>query len=297
MKRSIACVLLLMLLLPMLACASGTPIEASMVVNGTITVNPDGSVRGYALDKENTLPSYVRQIVQKTVSGWMFVPVKTDGKAVTARTGMTLRLVADWHDKEHATIWVAGAEFGCDSWRTSREYTETCPSGSMVTEAQRTPPHYPTDAAFHGVGGEVFLVLDVGRDGRVMRAAVRKVDLYSMIPRQPKYRKVLADASLTAARKWKFHVPTVGPEADRDHWIVVVPVRYKFQMSGTGTLLRKPRSQWTAYVPGPVNNIPWADEDEGGAAGSGDAVAGSGVFVRDTRFELKTPLAGDPGKT
>jgi hypothetical protein len=46
-----------------------------------------------------------------------------------------------------------------------------------------------------------------------------------------------------------------------------------------------------------VNNIPWADEDEGGAAGSGDAVAGSGVFVRDTRFELKTPLAGDPGKT
>lgn len=284
--------------LPVLALAAGPQVQFSMVVTGTITVSPDGSVKGYSLDDSEELPRNVQQIVHKTIPGWEFVPVTADGRAVTAGTGMTLRLVADRQDKSHVVIRIAGAEFGCSSRRTRKNTPEVCPAGSSLRYAHRKPPRYPLDALRHGVGGEVILALEVGRDGHVARAAVRTVNLYTSVNRQAHYREVLADASLKAARKWTFHLPTIGPGADKDHWVVKVPIRYTYQAAQTGTLLRRrhaSRTQWRAYIPGPVHDIPWADED--GAAGSGDAVAGGAPFVGNPHFVLKTPLAGDAGKS
>ena len=292
MKRSIVFVLLLMLSVPMLACASGTPVEASMVITGTITVNPDGSVRGYALDKENALPPYVLQIVQKTVPHWEFMPIKTDGKAVTAKTGMSLRIVADMTDAKHATIRVAGAEFGCDAY-ASRSLPGECPPGAEVLPGKRTPPEYPVEAERMGVSGEVFLVLQVGRDGRVTQAAVRQVNLYRLTDDRAPLRRELAYASLKAARNWRFKVPTVGPEAAKQHWIVQVPVNYTLRGSkspGYGA--------WRAYVPGPVQVIPWSDDDATKAShGSADAVARDATFVKDNRFVLKTQFTESTGRS
>ncbi len=297
MKRMVW--LLLGISISAMALAAEPPIQASMVIGGTITVNPDGSVKTYTIRDLDELPPAVRNIVQATVPNWQFVPVMVHGKATTAEAGMSLRIVADWpsiHAKQ-ATIRVAGAVFGCEARRKSQLPGE-CPLGTAVTEVSRRPPRYPVEAVRARVGGEVFLVLEIGRDGHVMQAAARQVNLYSLTDQQARFRKMLADASLEAARRWTFRAPTVGPDAAKQHWVVTVPINYTIgpPRMQTGSLLRRTgrpaRDQWRAYVPGPVQSIPWNEEDQSGTGGSGDAIAAGGLFVKDARFVLKTPLNG-----
>lgn len=288
MKR-VAC-LLLSLFLPALVLAAEPHVEGSMLVTGTITVNPQGGVQGYTVRDLDKLPPAVRQIIQTTVSRWQFLPIMAGGKAVTAEAGMSLRIVADMVDRTHATIRVAGAEFGCDA-RPKSNLPGECPAGTAIRYAHREPPGYPMDAARARVGGEVFLVLQIGRDGHVAQAAVRQVNLYSMTEWPAHYRKDLAEASLRAARKWQFSVPTKGPNAAKDYWVVQVPVNYTL-----GPCCSAPKrryGQWNAYIPGPVQTIPWAHNHTGG---SGDAVADNGQpFTRDSRFVLETKLGGGTG--
>lgn len=289
------------LLLPILGCAYGgmsaaaaPSVEMSMVVTGTITVNPDGSVRSYTIHELDKLPPAARRIVQATVPHWQFVPIMANGKAVALEAGMSLRLIADMIDHNHARVYVAGAEFGCDAGRARKLLPGECPKGTSVSYARRWPPNYPEDALQARVGGQVFLVLQVDRNGHVSQAAARQVNLYSVTGWPAHYRKVLAEASLRAARKWQFSVPTMGPNAAKDHWVVEVPVNY--WMGPPGSAPVQHYGQWNAYIPGPVQDIPWAGRD--GAAGSADAIAGGGApFVRDTRFVLETPLTGGTGQS
>jgi len=280
---------LLSLLIPALGLAAEPNVEGSMLVAGTITVNPDGGVRGYTVQGSDKLPPAVRQIIRTTVSRWQFAPIMVDGKAAAAEAGMSLRIVADMADAQHATIRVAGAVFGCDA-RPKSELPGECPAGTAVRYVHREPPSYPMEALRARVGGEVFLVLQIGRDGRVSQAAVRQVNLYSVTDWPAHYRNVLANATLRAASKWQFNIPTTGPNASKDHWIVQVPVNYTLGRSGSAPIRRY--GQWSAYIPGPMQDVPWAHE-----SASADAIASGGLFVRDTRFILKTALADGGGRS
>ena len=293
MKR-VACSLLCMVL-PMLGLAAEPRIEGSMLVTGTITVNPQGGVQSYAVQDLDKLPPAVQQIIQTTVSRWQFVPINADGKAVTAEAGMSLRIVADMVDAQHATIRIAGAAFGCDA-RPKSNLPGECPAGTAVRYAHRDPPSYPMDALQARVGGEVFLVLQIGRDGRVSQAAVRQVNLYSVTDWPAHYRKALANATLRAASKWQFSIPTTGPNAAKDHWVVQVPINYTLGPCCSAPTHRY--GQWNAYLPGPVQDVPWAHENVSGASRtSADAIVSGGLFVRDTRFVLKTALADGGGRS
>lgn len=293
MKR-VACSLLCMVL-PMLGLAAEPRIEGSMLVTGTITVNPQGGVQSYAVQDLDKLPPAVQQIIQTTVSRWQFVPINADGKAVTAEAGMSLRIVADMVDAQHATIRIAGAAFGCDA-RPKSNLPGECPAGTAVRYAHRDPPSYPMDALQARVGGEVFLVLQIGRDGRVSQAAVRQVNLYSVTDWPAHYRKALANATLRAGSKWQFSIPTTGPNAAKDHWVVQVPINYTLGPCCSAPTHRY--GQWNAYLPGPVQDVPWAHENVSGASRtSADAIVSGGLFVRDTRFVLKTALADGGGRS
>ena len=270
-------------------------IEASMVVTGTITVDPDGSVQGYSIDDLVKLPPAARHIIQATVPRWQFVPIMSNGKAVAAQAGMSLRIVADMIGEQHAIVRIAGAEFGCDATGAHKLLPNACAANTTVTPQQRRPPRYPIEALQAWVGGDVFLVLQIGRDGRVQQADVRQVNLYSLASDRARYRHLLADASLRVARTWRYHVPTIGAGAEKDHWVVHVSVNYV--IDGTYAANRK-YGQWSVYVPGPVQHIPWADEDGRGVSrGSADAIASGASFVRDVRFVLKTPLAANSGQS
>lgn len=275
--------------------AEGKPgIEASMVVTGTITVNANGSVRGFTIQDLDKLPPAARHIIQATVPRWQFIPIIENGKAVAARAGMSLRIVADMIDEHRATVRVAGAAFGCDAGRARNLVPNECPAGSSVTYRDRWPPQYPIDALQAGVGGEVFLVLQVDRKGHVSQAAASQVNLFSLTDRAGHFRKVLAETSLRAARRWQFSIPTVGPDAAKDHWVVQVPVNY--WLGPPGSAPAQHYGRWNAYVPGPVQDVPWAGAD-GAANGNADAIAAGAPFLRDPRFVLKTALADGTGQS
>lgn len=292
MKRLACLGILLGLIAPALACAATAPVEASMVVTGTITVNPDGSVRGYALHDADKVPPGVVQLIKRTIQGWQFSPIEEHGKRVTARAGMTVRVTADMVDAKHASIKVSGAQFGCNAYQADPLLPNACKPATTVHPLQRKPPLYPLDAMRLGAEGVVYLVVEVGRDGHVMHAAARQVNLYHRLRTDPaRMRKSLAKAAQRAALKWTFKVPTVGPEAAVDHWIVQVPVAYSMH----GNVYDHGYGRWSAYVRGPVRDIPWSDSDGGAnSKGSADAIAGGGApFVRDTRLVLKAPIAGN----
>lgn len=196
-----------------LACAVATPVEDSMVVTGTVTVNPAGDVQGYTLYEQDKLPQMVRQIVQDTVPHFQFLPIMVDGKAVTAETGMSLRIVVKTTaGAKQGTIRVAAAEFGCDAGRARNLLPDQCPKGTSVSYVRRQSPNYPWAALQARVGGEVFLVLQVDRNGHVSQAAARQVNLYSLTDWPEHYRKILAEASLRAASKWAVHCSDDGSE-------------------------------------------------------------------------------------
>jgi hypothetical protein len=153
MKRA-ASLLWLGVALPALACAAGTHIQESAMVTGTITVNPDGSVQSYTVDDLDKLLPAARQIIQATVPHWQFVPIVDGGKTVTAKAGMSLRIVMDWqsiHAKQ-ATIRVAGAAFGCEA-RPKSQLPGECPKDMTVMPESRFPPRYPLEALRAGIGG------------------------------------------------------------------------------------------------------------------------------------------------
>jgi len=292
MKR-VACSLLC-LALPVLGLAAEPHVEGSMLVAGTITVNPQGGVQSYTVQDLDKLPPAVQHIIQTTVSRWQFVPINADGKAVTVEAGMSLRIVADMIDAQHATIRIAGAAFGCDA-RPDSNLPGECPAGTAIRYFRQPPPDYPMLALQAHVGGEVFLVLQVDRDGHVSQAAVRQVNLYSRTDSPAQYRRMLANAALRAANKWIFRIPTMGPNAAKDHWVVQVPVNYTIGFSARAITRY---GQWNAYFPGPVQDISWDHEDTAGtSSNSGDAIANGGLFVRDTRFVLKTALADGSGRS
>lgn len=278
--------LLLLLAVPAAALAATPHVEETMVVSGTLTVSPTGAVQGYHVHGFTKLPVAARNILQATIPRWTFVPIVSHGKLVAARTDMYVRIVADFVDRDHARITVAGAQFGCGALQGRKAAPNACPRDASVSYAQRRPPEYPMDAARAGVGGETFLLLRIGRDGKVMHAAVRQVNLYTRTPRPAFWRQQFAAASLRAARRWRFHPPTAGPTATGTWWDVTVPINYTIRDRMAYACSSVRYGHWCAYLPGPVQTIPWVHSGANAAV----AVAGGGPFLRDPRFVLKTPL-------
>src|SRR3546814_20690252 len=68
--------------------------EATMLLTGTIGINADGSVDDYEIDNEDKVPDYVLENLAKWVPAWRLKTVPVDGKAVPARGGVNVRLLA-----------------------------------------------------------------------------------------------------------------------------------------------------------------------------------------------------------
>lgn len=275
---------------------AATPnVEASMVVTGTITVNPDGSVRDYTLYRESDLPPEVLQLVKQSVPHWTFKPVEVDGKAVEAQTGMTLRIKADMTADHSVTLAVSSANFGClGKWAGISD--QVCPPGSTVVRSPHNKlPSYPIGAMHMGVSGEVYVAVEIGPDGKVVRAAAMRVNMYSFDSDkrgQAANRKMLADAAVDAIKDWKYAIPTTGIEASKNHWVVTQPVN--FTLIGDRSHSLQTYGKWNSYVPGPEEDVPWAHDHQ--SNGSSDAIADNGQpFTHDPRFVLETQLGSPSG--
>jgi len=252
--------------------------EMSMLLTGNIEIERDGSVSKYELDNAGKLPAVAVRIMDRARATWRFDPILVEGKPIRARTALTVRLAAMPRESgEGFDVRIASANFG-----------QFAPGEWVSSEGRMASPVYPQHAASSGVRGTVYVIVRIGRDGKVEDAMAEQVNLRTVDRTEAamqRWRDTLADASLQAARRWKFKPPTKGEEADAPFWLARVPVDYVF----TGDKRPGP-GDWETYIPGPRQSAPWL----GGIDTSlgADAVAGDGVFPLKGGPRLLTPLNG-----
>lgn len=255
-------------------------VEASMLLTGDIVVAPDGSVKSYELDKSDKIPADVAGLIGSATQRWHFEPVMRDGQAVTAKARMSIRVVASHPtpDSKDFVAHIAGATFG--------DYDDA--STEKVTYVERKPPGYPELAARSHVGGTVYVLLRIGRDGKVIDAEAEQVNL-SVVASDGDmkvWRKVLAAPSVAAAKQWTFRIPTTGEHAGDRYYVTRVPVMYRLERTAPDANY----GVWQAYVPGPRETASWAHDDRT-AGGSTDALPDGQIQLVGAGLKLTTPVS------
>ncbi|MDI9238329.1 energy transducer TonB [Lysobacter sp. LF1] len=231
-------------------------VENSMLVTGAIDIQPDGTVAGHALDEPEKLPSGIVQLLAQATPHWRFEPVRVEGKPVFARTKMSVRIVAKRQGDGGYEVRVASARFG-------EPRSEDWPSH----DGPLGRPRFPKEAAQAGVGGTVYVMLKIGRDGKVVDLVAEQINLKTVVSEaeMEMWRHVLARAALQRASQWTFVPPTQGAEVDAPFWSIRVPV--DFVAGGS----RPAYGRWETYIPGSRTPAPWVDAEE--ARMGADAVA------------------------
>lgn len=248
---------LLLLVLAFVATAGGNraavrkTVENSTLVTGSIDIGTDGAVQGYRIDQKEKFADGVLAFVDAAVRSMRFEPVVVDGKVVNARARMGLRLVAREADNGEYRLRLGSASFG----------DEKLVEGESVTSRKMTPPSYPPAAYRSNVTGTVYLVVKVDSQGAVQDVAVEQTNLTVLgTERQMEVgRGLLERASMEAARKWAFKVPTRGEEAGKSYWSVRVPVDFLMEDDPDP---HASYGSWRAYVPGPRHPVSWLSDEE-----------------------------------
>lgn len=253
-------------------------IEVSLAITGEITVNAQGEVIEHRLDKVDELPQGVVAFLQQQIPAWEFKPLQVDGVPVNARNKMRVLLVAKKQEGGGYEMRMQAASFQ----PFSNEEGSSSANGKMM------PPRYPTAMARAGASGSVYLVLKVGRDGRVEEAFAEQVNLriLATAPAMERMRQTFAASALQAARDWSFTPPKHVESSAAGYWTMRVPVDYT--MGGM-----EPRyGQWVAYVPGPRTTADWVDAEL--TRGSPEALANGMVGVLDKQaLRLLTPFPAE----
>lgn len=250
-------------------------IEASMLVTGTIEVDPEGRVERFQFDQSEKLPSGVIGLLQRAIPDWRFEPVLVDGKAVRTGTDFSARVIGRKANETSYEISIGGVAFGGRSGKPSER-----PQSLSLT-----PPAYPTIAAQAGVAGNVYLLVRVDRDGRVTDAFAEQVNLKIVSDENTmeRWRDVLTRAAIRATPRWRFQLPTEGPDARKEDWVVRVPVMFNLDRP-------KPYGSWDAYVRGPRQRNPWHEDNEG-LAFAPDALPDGQPYPIGSGLKMTTPLS------
>ncbi|WP_157745256.1 protein tonB [Luteimonas chenhongjianii] len=256
-------------------------VEASMLVTGHVDIDRDGRVSAHVLDRPDKLPPYVIDLVERALPALRFEPILVDGAPVLARAKMSIRLVAKptGDGDGNMQLRIAGAHFG-------EEYSDS--DRTSVRRSNLRPPRYPMNIAQIGGKGTVYLLVQVGRDGRPMDVVAEQVNLTAVgsAREMEMIRTALAKTAVDNARKhWVFTPPDAGEAAGRDYWVVRVPVDFRLDNSGETA-----HGKWIAYHPGPVQRPAWAAPAPLGF--SPDTLVAGGMTPESSRFKLLTALEG-----
>lgn len=282
MKRILLAALAMALSLSAMAAGSGAvrkTIESSMLLTGTIMVGPKGQVEEYTIDQSEKVAKGVLDFVKGNVSGWAFEPTLVDGKPVSVRNKMSLRIVANKQENGDIAVRLGGVNF----------LPLKVEEGAQLSSTRKNPPRYPIGAARVGATGTVYLILKVGRDGKVEDVIAEQVNLEFVATENimEQARKLFADASIQAARQWKFIPPVKGEDVDAPYWSVRVPTQYSMGRSKKGQY-----GQWESYVPGPRQQVPWKGLRDLPSFSPDTMVAGGDGYQTGNGLRLLTPLQG-----
>ena len=257
-------------------------VESSMLVRGEVFIEIDGSVSALQLHREEVLPPAVAKLVRDAALQWRFEPVMEDGRVVRVRAPMSLRVVARKLEGNQYDVSLRGVSF--------HSYGKSDPKRVAIVDI--SPPHYPNEAFSAGASGNVYLLVKIGRDGKVEDAFAEQVNLtfLSNEAKQRRFRDVFAKSAIAAARQWRFRPPSEGEAASQSSWSVRVPVGYSLGDAVRGD--DDGYGRWVSYVPGPRERAPWRDETQEDDFAL-DTLANGGVYMADDRGpHLLTPLQG-----
>ena len=255
--------------------------EGSMVLTGQVNIGTEGQVEGFALNQRDKVPADLASFVDRSVQAWRFERIVREGKPVHARTQVSIRLVANAGPDGRDVVTLESANFG----------TYDPASTDQVTSLKLQPPMFPTVAAEMGGRGEVILIVQVGRDGKVMDVVAEQVNLRVIGEerRMQKLREVFARFSVNSARRWTFRAPTTGDDKDAPFWSVRVPVNFDYTDEERGIGY----GQWRVYIPGPRAQAAWRTLEQREKDSHGPLAYG-GVYMADASNgpRLLTPLGG-----
>lgn len=283
MRRPYTTVLLLCALVWTGSCAETIDpmAEASLTVEGKAMLNPDGTVASYTLREPEKLPPAVVDLVKQALPNWKFRFAGETAPAAPIEESMVLRIVATDVDAKHTTIRIEGAQFS-----TAAETAD-----ERVVYNVHKAPMFPPRSLQARVSGTVYVLVRVGRDGTVLDAAAEQVNLHRYVEQDlmKVYRRDLADAAVTAIKRWTFTVPTAGPSAQLPYWYVRVPCNFYIANPGYDEHNGRKYGTWALYVRGPRETIPWV-QDKKLLAESPDSTPDGTVHQLGTGAELVTPL-------
>lgn len=275
--RHFAASLLLACLLALSTVASAQRIdprqvESSLLVTGTIEIAADGTVLGYTLDQPGKLQRTVLNLVAGIAPHWKFEPV-SDPAPQSLK--MSLRFVARRPDDTHVTVTLSSAQFSVP---------DPDPDTTLQLDKRKMRmPTYPKELAEQQIEAMVYVTVRAHPDG-TGDAVVRRVDLMARGSQadMARWRTALAQRALTAAKEWRYRVPTQGADAQRTVWYANVPI--SFTMEGE----IPPYGVWQTYLPGPETPSPW--ENEADKDTNYDAAPPNSITGASTARRLLTPL-------
>lgn len=238
-------------------------------VVGDIEINPDGAVRDYRLSSE--LPAAVAEPVDRSVRKWRFEPVVVDGRAVIARTRLNMTLTVEPMGGNYQ-LRIAHVSFG----------------DPLQQKSSLKPPQYPREAAMVGVGSKVILAVKLDAQGNVVAAHPYQTSLTHRASTNvaSAWRKRFEQASIQAAMDWKFDL-TESIDGRPVDSIALIPIEYMPPMPNGAV---DHENKWQAYVPGPINPLPWAEDGTGMAAV--DPATDKDPRSMNSRFRLKGDAVG-----
>ena len=198
---------------------------------------------------------------------------------------MSLRIVAKPLDEQNFNVRIQSASFSGGS--------DDADEGITVRKKTSLSPMVSALVSTGTAGADLYLVLKIGPDGKVLDAVVGQVNLteYGSEWQMAKVRKTLGNAALGVVRRWTYSVPTKGERAGQPYWSGILPVSFRI-WNGSKPPAEE-EGQWQAYFPGPCTPIPWRvleQDDINNGRCEGDA-APEGVFTLDGDGpKLLTPL-------
>lgn len=249
-------------------------VESGLLVTGKIDIAADGSVLGYTLDQPGKLQRTVLNLIAGIAPQWKFEPVS---EPAPQRLSMSLRFVARRPDDTHVTVTLNSAQFSVP---------DPAPDTTLQLDKRKMRmPTYPKDMAEQQIEANAFVTVRVRPDG-TGEAVVRRVDLMARGTKgdMARWRAAVAQRALTAAKEWRYKVPTQGPDAQLPYWYANVPISFTMQDDPP------PYGLWQTYLPGPETPLPWqneADKDTNYDAAPPNSISGATSARR-----LLTPLPG-----
>lgn len=250
-------------------------VEGYMFLTGRLATDGDGRVHWHEIDAADQVPEPVVAFVSRQAADWVIVTAGGDRVSTPLQMTFSISIRASPSGEGRYQLWRDGVSVEPQLGPDAR-----------IRVQHRAHPQYPRSLARIGAGGIVYLLLQLDEDGRVQEVFSRQIDLTTLpsdLDEAMWIQAQLGASAATAARRWRFRMPTEG-EAARRPAIVGISVDYSVEPPPPAY------GEWRYLVRGRHALPPWAMSQDS-QAGEG-LTPGSEPRPFSSSYRVRSTLAG-----